>query len=158
MKTLTFFYYIILILLIFLIIIDSSNNTPLELGLITFEPSVITSNLALPNAFGRIMQGGYNTIKSTHLRDRCKRPTPTYKDNYNPVNAPPEDLATSYSLYVFGKPLFNNCLVIIIRLLIAYIIAPGYQEKYYGIWNASRISRGGGQLGWRASKMRFYYI
>jgi hypothetical protein len=102
---------------------DSSDDTPLELGSTTSEPSAITSNSALPNAFGRMMQGGHSTAKSTHLRDRCKRPTPTYNDNYNPANAPPEDLATSYSPYVFGEPLFDDRPVITTRLPIAHIIA-----------------------------------
>lgn len=103
--------------------INSHEETPTELGSTTPEPSIVASEPALPNAFGRLMQGSANTVKSTQQRDRCKRPTPTYNYNYDPTKTPPEDLPASYSPYDFGEPLFDDRTVITTRLPTAHIVA-----------------------------------
>lgn len=105
------------------IIMDTDKETPAEPGSFAPESSMTTSEPALPNAFGLLMQGKASTAKSIQLRDRCKRPTPIYNDNYDPTKTPPEDLPASYSPYIFGEPLFDDRPVITARLPTAHIIA-----------------------------------
>jgi hypothetical protein len=97
---------------------SSRDETLIELGSKTPEPSITSS---LPNAFGRMMQGGASK-PTAQQRDRYKRPTPTYNHNYNPFNTPPKDLPSSYTLYVRGEPLFNDREVIVSRLPVGHIV------------------------------------
>ena len=55
------------------------------------------------------------------LRDWYTRLVPTYNYYYNPYKLPLEDLLKGYSLYVYKEPLFDNCAIVVLRLLISYI-------------------------------------
>jgi hypothetical protein len=86
------------------------------------------SVLNLPNAFSQIM-GSVPREQRKDVRDRCNRPVPTYNQNYNPYEPPPEDRRPNYSLYTPGEPLHNNRAVIIVRLPRKYVITGATKRK-----------------------------
>jgi hypothetical protein len=96
---------------------SSRHETPIDH---TPEPSITASGSALPNAFGRMMQGGPAPAPK---RDRCMRPEPTYNHNYDPFKAPPDTQPKGYSPFVHGEPLFDDREVIITRLPARHIVA-----------------------------------
>ena len=66
--------------------------------------SAIPSKSSLLSAFNRIINLK-QFAKDAPLRDKCYRPKLTYNSNYNPYEKPRLDLFSSYTLYVFLKPL-----------------------------------------------------
>jgi hypothetical protein len=49
--------------------------------------------------------------------------------NYNPFKKPPKDLPRGYSLYVFGKPLWDDRPVVVAGLPSGYSIARLSRKK-----------------------------
>ncbi len=88
----------------------------------TRESLIIPSSTGLPNAFGRIIAASITAIASSfhealvRQRDTCQRPEPTYNDNYNPFKAPLANLDPRYSPYTNREPLYNNRLIITLRI------------------------------------------
>jgi hypothetical protein len=93
---------------------------------LSIRPSESLSNL--PNAFSQIM-GSMPREQRKDVRDRYNRPVPTYNQNYNPYEPPPEDRRPDYSLYTPGEPLYNDYIVIIIRLLKKHVITGTTKRK-----------------------------
>ena len=60
------------------------------------------------------------------LRNRCTRLVLTYNYYYNPYKLLLKDLLKGYSLYIYKEPLFNNCAIIVLRLLIGHIITSAF--------------------------------
>jgi hypothetical protein len=81
-----------------------------------------TSQLSIPNAFSRMMQG--EKRRDPALRDTCLRLIPKYNTNYNPYATPSEDLPNGYSPYVFKEPLYDDRPVIVNELPKNCVIAP----------------------------------
>jgi hypothetical protein len=93
---------------------------------LSIGPSESLSNL--PNAFSQIM-GSMPREQRKDIRDRCNRPVPTYNQNYNPYEPPPEDRRPDYSPYTPGEPLYDDCTVIIIRLPKKHVITGATKRK-----------------------------
>jgi hypothetical protein len=93
---------------------------------LSIGPSESLSNL--PNTFSQIM-GSIPREQRKDIRDRYNRPVLTYNQNYNPYEPTPEDRRPDYSLYTPGEPLYNNYIVIIIRLPKKYIITGTTKQK-----------------------------
>ena len=93
-------------------------STPSAIDLTTLEasPEPSESSSTLPNAFRQMMQQ-QPVLQKKVVRDLCRRLSPTYNFNYNPYEPPNDDLLKDYLLYVFGKPLYNNREVIMLKLL-----------------------------------------
>jgi hypothetical protein len=114
---------------------SSQHSTPLELDTTASQVSADASGSTLPNAFGRMMQGG-RVVQQATRRDTCKRPTPTYNHNYDPFKKPSDTLPHGYSPYVFGEPLFDDRAVIIKRLPKHHIIAgPSKRPRTSWVWH-----------------------
>jgi hypothetical protein len=99
---------------------NTSNNVDLtspgpELRSIRSTSATASQSSSLPNAFSQMM-GDKGKAPEVVLRDRCKRPTPTYNSNYNPYEPPRADLPRGYTPYVFNEPLFDDRPVIINQL------------------------------------------
>jgi len=76
------------------------------------------------NAFSRIIGTDPSpATASLIIKDKCKRPTVTYNSNYHPEKPPPDGQLESYSLYVFGEPLFDDRPVDIRRLPPRYVLS-----------------------------------
>jgi hypothetical protein len=82
-----------------------------------------TASTVAPNAFGLIMRGK-PPIPYPVQRDKCYRPPPTYTDYYDLYKAPLAKRLLDYSLYLPGKPLFDNREVIVARLLKNHVLIP----------------------------------
>jgi len=69
--------------------------------------TLVESAINKTNTFSRMM-GGQPPVADPIVKDKCKRPIPTYNTNYNPDKLPPMGLSPAYSPYVFGEPLFDD--------------------------------------------------
>jgi hypothetical protein len=94
---------------------SSRAFTPLELDANTSEASANSSRSTLPSVFGRMMQPSRPTA-AVIAHDRCKRPEPIYNDKYNPYTLILGDIDETYSLYVYGEPLYDDRAVIVANL------------------------------------------
>jgi hypothetical protein len=86
------------------------------------QASTTASGLTMPNAFSRLMAAA-PVVQSTIKRDLCTRPTPVYNQYYNPFQVPADDLHPDYSLYAYGEPLYDDCAIVVARLLKHYTAA-----------------------------------
>jgi hypothetical protein len=103
-------------------------STPIDLT--SRDPSIGPSESSsnLPNAFTQMMRSEPGE-KKLEVRDRCQRPVPTYNQNYNPFQLPPDDRNPDYSPYIKGEPLFDDRLVIAARLPRKHIVAGASRRK-----------------------------
>jgi hypothetical protein len=93
-----------------LIIMGSRQKSPIDLtseGPGTRSVSAAPSTSSLPNVFGRMM-AGKDKVQEVIYHDKCTRLEPIYNTNYNPYEKPPKGQPGGYSLYVFGKPLWDD--------------------------------------------------
>jgi hypothetical protein len=92
-------------------------STPSTINSMSREASANPSELpsTLLGAFSQMMQQ-QPVVQKKEVRDRCRRPSPTYNFNYNPYEPPSDDLPMGYSPYVFREPLYDDREVIVSRL------------------------------------------
>jgi hypothetical protein len=91
------------------------ETTLLELDTTASQASATTLGTPLPNALARMMAPSRPSA-STSVRDRCRRPEPTYNYKYDPYRLPSDFIDGEYSPYVYGEPLYNDRAVIIANL------------------------------------------
>jgi hypothetical protein len=110
---------------IIIIKMASHPDTPIDL---TFEAlgsrfrSIAPSRSSLPSAFNRMINPNRAGL-DVRLRDKCRWLKPIYNSNYNLYKKPRSDLFSSYTLYVFPEPLWDNRLVVVARFLKNYTLA-----------------------------------
>ena len=101
---------------------SSRQSTPVKIDATASEASATPLGSTAPSVFGRMM--GTETVQKKAIRDTCKRPTPTYNTKYNPFEKPSPDVPGGYSPYKYLEPLFDDQLVITIRIPKYYTLAP----------------------------------
>ena len=90
----------------------------------TRETSIILLLLTLLTAFSYIIEASTSSVPSSRAikRDKYNRPAIVYNNNYNPNKALLADLKPKYLLYAISEPLYNDRLILIVRILLKYIL------------------------------------
>src|ERR1700733_7031462 len=107
---------------------SSRDSTPFDIGSIGSQASAAALVSTLPSAFGRMMHTNRATA-APPKQDLCRRPTPTYNDNYNPYQVPSKDPDENYSPYVWGEPLYDDRLVQHLMLPVQHTLAGASKRK-----------------------------
>ena len=92
-----------------------------QIDLIVSQTLRAESVVSLLSAFSR-MRRLDAPLLTIATRDKCIRPILQYNNNYNPFDAPNFRKPVGYSLYVFGKPLFDDRPLNIFNLRRYYIV------------------------------------